>query len=139
MMKNVTWKVVCFLLALFVIASCSSVSKSVTLDAKKAAILENMLRSLDVPVTSIQSQGETVEVYYETSKATAYDNQVVADWGTIFGAASELKYETIRIHNTVNGVSYATLTAEGELVNAFADGSINQSAFWESVQITSNE
>ncbi|MBS3176738.1 hypothetical protein J4457_05900 [Candidatus Woesearchaeota archaeon] len=82
----------------------------------------------------VKIDGSTVTVTYETSSAT-YDDQVIADWGTIFGTVAQMKYDKITILNTVNGVSYAAVTSSSDNALSFIMEKIDENAFWSNVEI----
>lgn len=91
-----------------------------------------------IPYTAVQVKGDTLQVTYEASSADEYDSQIVADWGTIFGIAANMPYEKIVIINTINDIPTAELAASRENIRAYLDGTINETQFWERVDITAS-
>ena len=118
---------------LFLITACGS-SK---LDDKKSAIIEKVLTVNNVPYTSVKSNSDKIEIFYETSSATNYDAQIINDWGMIFATSANFNYTEIIIVNTINDIPVAKLTATSNNVKLLGNGWINESEFWDTVKIES--
>jgi hypothetical protein len=65
-----------------------------------------------------------------------YDAQLVSDWGFIFATAAMFNYSDITIVNMINYEPTAKLTTSSENVNQLANNEINESVFWEGVEIS---
>jgi len=126
-------KLIFALIALTILVSaCSGPSE---LDMKKAKIIGKILEVNKVPYVAISSNGDSVEINYETSDAIQYDAQLVSDWGFIFATAAMFNYSEITIVNMINYEPTAKLTTSSENVNMFANGEIDEIVFWEGVEI----
>ena len=107
---------------------------------KHEQILWKMLELDEVAgVKDIAFTGKTITVIYEASEADDYDTQLIANWGSIFGAGANFPYEEIAIITTVNDVPYTKLTASQQLVLAYVHGDISDTQFWENVEFESLE
>ena len=115
----------------FTLASCAP-SK---IEGKKALIIQKILDVNKVPYTTITLFGDKAEITYETSDATNYDAQIISDWGMIFAAAANFNYKEITIVNTINGEPIARLSTSSENVNLLGNDQINESEFWNAVEI----
>jgi hypothetical protein len=125
--------IIAFLLVvtLFLITACGP-SK---LDDKKATIIEKVLTVNNVSFTKVTSNGDKVEILYESSDATNYDAQIVSDWGMIFATSANFNYSEITIINTINDEPVAKLTATSDNVKLLGNGWLNESEFWDTVKI----
>ncbi len=119
-------------LAIF-ISGCGK--KADDLSDLKPITLEEEFEAIGVKVSSVDTSGDTIEVMYEASEADDYDSQIIADWAVIFGVSSQFGYDKITIVNTLNDEPFAKLTTTRQNVESFAGGSINESVFWENVDI----
>ncbi len=119
------------LVAIVLLAGCA---KSAPQD-NRGAILQKML-DLDEVTANAQVQGRTATITYDTATGTEYDQKLIADWGMMMGAASNIDIDTIVINNMVGTTKMATLTTTQQNVLAFQYGTKNESAFWSDVQIT---
>jgi hypothetical protein len=126
-----TGALVAAVLALFLLASCGKADTS----AKQEAVVKKVLDLQQVKYTDVQVKGSSIEVTYEASEATGFDNQLIIDWGTIFGTLAEFPYDPITIVNTINGQPTAKVTTTRADVHDFLRGVKNESQFWESVDI----
>jgi len=118
----------------FTLAACAPSAPS-ELDTKKSLIIGKILSVNNVSYTAISSQGDKAEIVYESSNAMNYDAQMVSDWGMIFAAAANFDYTEITIINTINHEPAAKIVTTSENVKALGDGWINESEFWDAVEI----
>ncbi len=117
----------------------TSLDNKTSLDDKKSTIVGKILTVNDVPYTSVNSTGDTIEIFYETSDATGYDAQIISDWGMIFATSANFDYKEITIINTINYMPAAKMTATSDNVKLLGNGWINESEFWDTVKIESVE
>jgi len=118
------------LLLLLFLSACSKDSS-----AKQEEVVKKVLDLQQVKYADVQVKGSSVEITYEASEATAFDNQLLVDWGTIFGTMAEFPYDPITIVNTINGEPTAEVITTRADVHDFLRGVKNESQFWESVDI----
>lgn len=124
--------IIVLIIALAIILVACGPSK---LDQKKAQIIGKMLKMNNVSYIAISSNGDRAEIIYESSEANKYDAQMVSDWGMIFASAANFGYKEIIIVNTINYMPAAKLMTNSENVKALGNGEINESVFWENVEI----
>ncbi len=128
----ITLAIIACIVSLMLITACGGASK---LDVKKAQIMGKILSVNKVPYTAISSSGDKAEIIYESSDAIDYDAQMVSDWGMIFATAANFNYTEITIVNTINGEPTAKLTTTSENVKILGNGWMNESEFWDKVEI----
>lgn len=128
----IAFAIIASIVSVMLLTACGGASK---LDAKKAQIMGKILSVNKVPYTAISSSGDKTEIIYESSAATNYDAQLVSDWAMIFATAANFNYTEITIVNTINGEPTARLTATSENVKILGNGWMNESEFWNSVEI----
>jgi hypothetical protein len=134
--RNVaTIMIICLILLALTLSACGP-SKA---DENKAQVIGNLLKTDDVPYTAISSNGKSIEIFYESSDADNFDSQMVADWASIFATAALFNYTDITIVNTINYMPAARLSTSSVNVNALANGLINESIFWNNVDIKAEE
>jgi hypothetical protein len=126
---NIT--IVLIIISLIIITAC----KPSEIDTKKALIVGKILKENKIPYTAISSNNDKIEIIYETSDATNYDAQMINDWGMIFSAAANFDYKEIIIVNTINHVPTVKLTSTSENVKLLGNGWINESEFFENIEI----
>jgi hypothetical protein len=126
-------RIVFIIIALIVLSSLSGCATKK--DQNVAKILGKMLSTDNIGYTKIRVGGDKITVYYEASTASSYDEQIVSDWATIFGAASNFDYEDVVIINAVNNEPYAKLTTTRENILSLINSDINEYGFFENVEI----
>jgi len=117
--------------SLFLLAGCGKPD----LDDKNSEILSKILVMDGISVTDVKFSDREVWVHHETSEADGYDENLIADWAYIFGLTSEFDVTTINIVNEINGMEASSLTTSKENVDQFFNNEINESYFWENVEI----
>ena len=101
------------------------------------ALASAMLQKMGVDPSSLTARGGDMLIDYETSKATNFDTQVLADWGAIFGALSHFAEREIIITNTVNGEPIVSVSARVMDIRDLSRGVIDQEEFFSRTTIKS--
>jgi hypothetical protein len=123
-------KILIITLALIITFMLSGCSSKMSTDS-----LEFSLKEQGLHVSDIDTFFNSVTITYDAALANEYDTQIIADWATIMATSASFNYTKITIINTLDGKSTAKIVVHKDAIDSYLNGSINDAAFWEKVDI----
>lgn len=88
-----------------------------------------------VDPATLQENDGNLSIAFEASKAAQYDDQIFAEWGTIFGVLGWYAKETVTIINTADGQPVFMVIARSEDIISFISGKIESGEFMKRLEI----
>ena len=94
-----------------------------------------LLTELGIDPGDLTKKGGDLSITYEASNADQYDDQIVVEWATIFGALGFFAEDSVTIINTAGGVPMASIRARTEDIDLLLSAEIEVEQFLQKLEI----
>ena len=95
-----------------------------------------LLREAGVDPSTLEKDGDDMTITYEASKAFDYDEQILADWGAIFGILQWYAMDDVHIVITIDGKPVAKVKADVDNIKKFSKGEMSRENFLNKITVS---
>ena len=124
------------IVSLIILASFASGCRPSQKQLRMMEEARGLLREAGIDPSTLEKYGEDMTITYEASKAFDYDDQILADWGAMFGILQWYAKDDVHIMITIDGKPVAKVKADVDNIRKFSKGEMSREDFLQKITVS---